>query len=101
MLSQMYRQVEEEARSIVANYATLEDAEDSIIEQADYLIPVMYSEVIKEWEAIPAYDANEYYGEYSIINQMQAAILEWYENKLRECVEALYEEREEAEDDDA
>lgn len=95
MLTQMYRQVEEEARSIVANYDTLEDAEDSIYEQADYLVPVMNSDVIKEWEAIPNYDAEDYCGSYDIISQMQAAIMEWYVSELRECVEALYAEREE------
>lgn len=93
MITQMYRQVEEEARSIVANYDTLEDAEDSIYEQADYLVPVTNSLVIKEWEAIPNYDAEDYFGDYSIIGQMQAALMEWYVNELRECVEALYVER--------
>ena len=94
MLTQMYRHVEEEARSIAANYASLEDAEDSIYEQADYLVPIMNHNVIKEWEAIPNYDAEDYFGDYSIIGQMQAAINEWYVNELRECVEALYAERE-------
>lgn len=98
MLTQMYRQVEEEARSIVANYATLEDAEDSIYEQADYLVPVMDSDVIDEWTVIPNYDAEDYFGSYDIISQMQAAINEWYVVRLRECVEALYAERG---DDDA
>lgn len=95
MLTEMYRQVEEEARSIVANYATLEEAEDSIYDQADYLVPVNDSDVIEEWTAIPNYDAEDYCGSYDIISQMQAAILEWYVNELRECVEALYAEREE------
>lgn len=95
MLTQMYRHVEKEARSIAANYDTLEDAEDSIYEQADYLVPVMNHNVIKEWEAIPNYDAEDYCGSYDIISQMQAALVEWYVNELRECVEALYAEREE------
>lgn len=98
MLTQMYRQVEEAARSIVENYDTFEEAEDSIYMQADYMVPVMNNEVIKEWEAIPNYDAEDYCGSYDIINQMQAAIMEWYVDELRECVEGLYAERE---DDDA
>ena len=95
MLTDMYYQMEKEARSIVANYATLEDAEDSIYERADYLVPVMNNEVIEAWEAIPNYDAEDYCGSYDIISQMQAAITEWYVNELRECVEGLYAEREE------
>lgn len=96
MLTQMYRHAEEQARTIAANHATLEDAEDSILEQADYLVPVMNHNVIKEWEAIPNYDAEYYHGDFSIIGQMQAALMEWYEHELRECVEALITEREEA-----
>lgn len=93
MLTQMYQRIEEEARSIVENYDTLEDAEDSIYEQADYLVPRMDRDVIEEWMEISIYDAEDYCGSYNIIIQMQAALMEWYVNGLRECVEALFAER--------
>lgn len=56
----------------------------SIFERVDGLVPVYNRDIINEWNEIDIYDADDYSGEPNIIDQMRAALFEWYDREIRE-----------------
>ena len=57
--------------------------EDSIFERVEGLVPVYNWDIIDEWNQIDIYDAEDYFGEPNIIDQMRAALFEWYDLEIR------------------